>query len=626
MHNSGHWTQWRRLLVVVPLVALTLMNAGWVDNPLRSPHERMDMRVLDADSRYMGKVFATKENGGEKGFVHVDLSDESQYRFVLNRLKGAGKTAENAPFLFQRLGQSRQRALVRKSSGESIASLTTAAWGCEHYVTLIPGKENTTTQTRPYQSGPVGTCQGGANYIYMDILFYNSDLAGNNRTVVTSNSGEQYGGGTNFTQVEVRPSMPLTNTRQADVDSMMIAMNDATGEEVVTFVRALSGSTREAAKITLAHPSFAAEAKPNISLCQLRGGDDCDYAVVSNQYGTLVPWSTSPIGVAQRQSKTPWTGNSNVLFPFGSGVSFDTNHVFVPLSFTFDAGSGTTACTITKVNSAKARLVKKSQGGQCGTVEDIGLGLATGARNTAFSRLMSFSRNTTIPLSDVNCEMARITNENVEVVLTVIVDANCGQGAEKRTVTQRSMVDWRWSLFVLNSCMAAGTGIELADGTIVPVEAVRAGDKVAANGGGLVLTVTDVQRGGEDKPLVHLRDEMGHDVRLTTEHPVVLSSGKAVKAELVKVKDRLRTRTGESTVVSVARMPYDGQVYNLTLGTPEELAQISKEERTLFAGGVQVGDSSMQFDLTAPGQASADVLTRLPKVWHQDFKKRLVMQ
>jgi hypothetical protein len=158
------------------------------------------------------------------------------------------------------------------------------------------------------------------------------------------------------------------------------------------------------------------------------------------------------------------------------------------------------------------------------------------------------------------------------------------------------------------------------------VEAVRTGDKVAANGKGLVLTVMDVQRGGEDKPLVHLRDDQGHDVRLTTQHPVMLSSGKVVKAEAVKVKDRIRTRTGMSSVVSITRVPYDGQVYNLTLGTPEELAQVSKEERTLFAGGVQVGDSSMQFDLTAPRQASADVLTRLPKVWHQDFKKRLVQQ
>jgi hypothetical protein len=34
----------------------------------------------------------------------------------------------------------------------------------------------------------------------------------------------------------------------------------------------------------------------------------------------------------------------------------------------------------------------------------------------------------------------------------------------------------------------------------------------------------------------------------------------------------------------------------------------------------------MQFELTVPRQASADVLIRLPKAWHQDFKKRLVVQ
>jgi hypothetical protein len=628
MQSNNRWTQWKRLLVVVPFATLGLMSAGWVENRLRPLHLGMDTQLLDADSRYMGKIFESKGQGGEKGFIHIDLADESQYRFVLNRLAGAGKTAENAPFLFQRLVASRQRALARQPSQESTASLTSEAWGCEHYVTLSPGKENTTTQLRPYQSGPVGTCQGGANYIYTDILFHNSDLTGTNRVLLASNAGEQYGGGTNFTLVEVNPNMPLTTTQQVDVDSMMIAMNDTTGEEVITFVRALSGSTQSPATITLNHPSFAAETKPNISLCQLRGGDDCDYAVVSNQNGVLVPWFTAPAGVAQRQSKTPWRGNLNAFFPFNNGVGFDTQHVFVPLSFTFDAGAGTTACSIMKVlPNTKARLVKNSQGGQCGTEEAISTELATGARATSFNRLLNFNRNTTVVQSgSANCTMARITNENVELTLSVYVEASCGRVKEVRSATYRSLQKWNWRLYVLNSCMAAGTGIELADGDVVPVEAVRVGSRVVANNDGLVLTVTDVQRGGEDKPLVHLRDDKGHDVRLTTEHPVVLSSGKVVKAEVVKVKDRISTRTGESTVVAVTRVPYDGQVYNLTLGTPEELAQVSKEDRTLFAGGIQVGDSSIQFDLTAPRQATVDVLTRLPKTWHQDFKKRLALR
>jgi hypothetical protein len=466
MQNKGRVAQWRHFLMVAPLTALGLMNAGWAHNPLRPPHEGLEARVLEEDSRYMGQVFASKEQGGEKGFIEVDLADELQYRFVLNRLKGAGKTAENAPFLFRRLTEARQRALKHKPSQEGPASLTTEAWGCEHYLTLVPGQANTTTQLRAYQSGPVGTCQGGADYIYTDIIFHNSDLAGNDRVVLTSSSGEEYGGGTNFTHAEVRPNMPLTTTRQADVESVMIAMNDTTGEEVITYARVLSGSTNNPARVTLNHPSFAAEVKPSISLCQLRGGDDCDYAVVSNQNGTLVPWSTSPVGVAQRQSKTPWTGNANTLFPFNNGVSFDTKHVFVPLSFTFDAGSGTTACTITKVfPSTKTRLAKTSQGGQCGTVQDLANALATGARTAAYNRLVNFDRNTTVVLANnqdgtsPDCSMTKITNEKTDFYLSINVEANCGQGPETRRVNYRSSDVWKWGLYVLNSCMAAGTGI-----------------------------------------------------------------------------------------------------------------------------------------------------------------------
>ena len=625
MQEVARRRKWSRFLAAAPLSVLALMNAGW-SNSLRPLHEGQDARVLEEDSQYMGRVFAAQKNGGENGFIHIDMADESQYRFVLTRLNAAGKTDVNAPYLFRRLEGARQRALQRKANPQgSGASLTSTSWGCVHYVTLMPGAATTTN--RSYKSGPVGTCEGGANYMYVDVLFNNSNLTGGDRVVVASNAGEEYSGGTNFAEVQVRPSMPLSSIRQSDVDSMMIAMNDTTGEEVITFLRAQSGSTFSPAKITLSHPSFAGEVKSNISLCQLRGGDDCDYAVVSQQGTTLVPWSTSPIGIAQRRTKSPWTGNSNALFRFHSGVSFDTAHVFLPLKFSFDAGMGTSrACTITSLTTdTKAELVRSRGGGACRTTTDLIPNMVVSGRNATHDKLVNFNRNVVSPTGN-QCTMASITNEEMSLIFRVAATMDCGQGPEQRSVTYRSRDEWEWNLYILNSCMAAGTGIERADGTSATVEEIRVGDKVVANDKGLVLTVTDVQRGGEDKPLVHLRDDQGHDVRLTTEHPVVLASGKVMKAEAVKAKDRVRTRQGVASIVSVTRVPYDGQVYNLTLGTPEELAKVSKQERTLFAGGFQVGDSSMQFDLTAPRLASGDVLTRLPKAWHRDFKNRLTVQ
>ncbi|WP_228560131.1 MULTISPECIES: hypothetical protein [Myxococcus] len=45
----------------------------------------------------------------------------------------------------------------------------------------------------------------------------------------------------------------------------------------------------------------------------------------------------------------------------------------------------------------------------------------------------------------------------------------------------------------------------MADGTLAPVESVELGDKVIADAKGTVLTVTDVARGNEAKPLFRLQ-------------------------------------------------------------------------------------------------------------------------
>jgi hypothetical protein len=157
----------------------------------------------------------------------------------------------------------------------------------------------------------------------------------------------------------------------------------------------------------------------------------------------------------------------------------------------------------------------------------------------------------------------------------------------------------------------------------LPIEQIKVGDKVVANKSGLVLTVTDISRGGETKPLVRLRDSSGNDVRLTEQHPVITASGKVVPAVSLKVKDRVRTQSGTTTLIAIERIPYDGQVYNLTLGVHEELAKLGENERTMFAGGFLVGDNAMQGELARPKSKPKDLLSSLPKAWHKDYLNRL---
>jgi hypothetical protein len=69
----------------------------------------------------------------------------------------------------------------------------------------------------------------------------------------------------------------------------------------------------------------------------------------------------------------------------------------------------------------------------------------------------------------------------------------------------------------------------------------------------------------------------------------------------------------------VERIPSEGQVYNLTLGTREELARTSAHQRTLYANGFMVGDSALQALLSAPPRREEATLASLPSVWHRDY-------
>jgi hypothetical protein len=171
---------------------------------------------------------------------------------------------------------------------------------------------------------------------------------------------------------------------------------------------------------------------------------------------------------------------------------------------------------------------------------------------------------------------------------------------------------------VRNSCFAAGTAIRRADGTTVPVEKIQVGDEIIANEVGTVITVTAATRGVEPEPMVRIRDSLGHDLTLTSKHPVITTMG-AVPAEEITTMSQVKTEDGVASVVEVERVRYEGMVYNLSVGTPEELAMVSGVNRTMFAGGIQVGDNEMQFDMERQSKrASAE--RKLSPAWETDRK------
>ena len=72
--------------------------------------------------------------------------------------------------------------------------------------------------------------------------------------------------------------------------------------------------------------------------------------------------------------------------------------------------------------------------------------------------------------------------------------------------------------------------------------------------------------------------------------------------------------------MQVEREDYEGMVYNLVLGTPEERATLGQAETTMYAGGMLVGDAQMQtlIKQNADAAALAGRMDRLPEALRHD--------
>jgi hypothetical protein len=619
MKESKRSMHLRAFLHVAPLSAVALLSAGWT-NTLNRPTSAANTASMQADSQYMSRKFQARANPSADA-ISIDLADPVQFRYVTNRLKASGKTPENSPYLYERLNQSRQRALTKQASnkpGDVTTTDTPAGQWCNHFLYL--GNETGGTTTTQYTLTPVVACDGGANYVYTDVLAYNSNASGTDNIPVDSAAGEDYSGGTNFVgDLTLHPSIPTTNNRFLTAESMMIAMDEDTGAEQYSYSEMKSAATPVKQGITLFHPREVVGGDgSDIWMCQLRGGGDCDYAVSGYQNGVLQAYAYPYTGIAG--ARPDGSRDPNAYWPFTS--PYNHNKIYLPLKGTYDAGALSADCRITRYESAKLRLQMQLKGKVCYVETDFLNQLTTGSKTASFNFLADF---TNAGSGSADCNKETIINEPVALWMQVKAWADCGNGEKERftsTTSDNKPVLTR-KLFYVNSCMAEGTGILRADGSNTPIEQLKVGDKVVANDRGLVLTVTDIAHGGENKPLVRVKDSKGHDVRFTEQHPVLTASGKVVPAVSLKVKDRVRTQGGTATITAIERIPYDGQVYNLNLGTPEELAKLGPNDRTMFAGGLLVGDNTMQAELERPKQKPVDVLASLPKAWHKDYKNRL---
>jgi hypothetical protein len=618
--------QLKSSLLALPCFAAAALAGGCTTDGQEASVSVVDQSLsasMSADSQYMGKLLTTKT--GTAASARINLADPAQHRFVLNRLAAAGKNAENSPYLFERIQASKTKAMASLAGGATTNAVATD-W-CANFV-LLGTERKVTTKIKFDGTHPNVSCKGGAEYVYVDVSTFNSNRAGTEHILVSSAAGEDYTGGTNFDAVVIRPELPAVLGRVNKTDSLLIAY-DALGNEQMTFTSVTSAVLPLPGSIQLQHPTLHPQVTNGgvVQMCQLRGTDtECDYRV-GNRVGAAFASFASPInGIAAVGSVGPWTPDPTAMFTLPA--AFNSSHVYMPTVGVLDVGQSDAGnCAIKTIASAKFNLIKTVTGGACVTSSSFASSIVPtiSPRKATFSTVSDFTNNggTGSPAT-TNCAHAAIVNEQVKPSIIVTANVNCGElnpdGSPllfPRTITLTPDGGSPTPFFVkfLNSCFAEGTTVRRPGGTSVAVEKLSVGDKVISDAKGTVLTVTGVSNGLEDEPLVDIRDSKGHQLRLTSKHPVIKASGAVVFASSIQTGDDVMTDRGIASVVSVARVPYTGKVYNLKLGTPAERAKVGKNGTTMFAGGFLVGDSAMQQEHSTPKSPVAQLSTP----WLRDY-------
>lgn len=176
------------------------------------------------------------------------------------------------------------------------------------------------------------------------------------------------------------------------------------------------------------------------------------------------------------------------------------------------------------------------------------------------------------------------------------------------------------TITLIVGCLAKGTLIQTADGKTMPIENFQAEGEKVITGTGSVLTVMGNTIGMEKNPMVEITTEYGYTLMLSQKHPVMTRTKGIVLAKDLVSGDSVLTKDGPQQLTSVKQKMYEDKVYNLMLGTTDEM--VTAENTTFFANGILVGDLRMQekYGAKVPGQLShEEILKKLPKQWHQDY-------
>lgn len=547
----------RSLTALLALAPLSACDTGSSDPDALDAElqaEELDTEELAADTQYMRDVFAERDT---KTAMPIDLSDDRQYRFLIGRLQSADVTPLTAPELYDRIGAARLRA------SNDLVPRTAANDRCDMFVTPDDVPEGTL--------GTIGrsSCVDGSDYSLLQVCHY--DDIGN---LLDCTVEEEFGAGINNDVVT------HTITEMGFADGVSYHLTDST-EEFYYYVSALT-TTATDLRLLMAHPQdLNSDGSVQVCLERSTWSPDCDYKHATS--GTCA-------------SNDICNGSDQPLFPVfnpndpvaGQG-QYNNDRLYMPMKShgTYLVPNGSV------VNSARAWLTLRSSGDSTPAGGLCTADFSSSPYLTFQPAFNSFQRMEIAPFAlDIGNAVWPDHCVDNRAAVDLHVEVNLQTGSSARTYSWSSSRDYD-HIAIAWGCLPPGTMITLPEGQQIAIEDIEVGDRVMADDDGGVLTVVDVLTGHEAEPLVVVENSLGHVVPMTATHAVPTVERGIVSAADLQVGDRLDTEDGISYVVSVDREEYEGEVYNLVLGTPEEL-EARGNQTTMVANGVVVGDSRMQ--------------------------------
>jgi hypothetical protein len=577
------------------LAVLTMLVPGGGLHALAGPSTGQPRTLTPQEAEAVRAIHSQTQLGAP---YRLDLADPLHYRLVTDALRRTGLDAGQAPQLFRAL----ERARARGGTSDAPPRLAVET-GVPQPLNIITYLDR--VAPRQYAARALSSVDGGTDSTTILVELLGSVPQEDLWTVYAFGQGQQYGDGTHFT-LGLSGTVPTGDADATVAHAIFVYFPRGELQPVVEFFR-----TEDTVD-----PTAGCMEKPNY--CIRDGNGNCvnpvQYATTcTNQVPNTIPIKLCYYRKNQQECDyyNPATGHpTDFIFPLAGSVQFPRAvdpALRGSLTIVLQNPQKGGGCFLYfKDNQQPLDKDHWSAGGNT---------LRWAYDQAAFpdpGQCLEYYGGTTTYLA----LLATVALDGGSFGAVVFTSDRSDSGAKDAFIIP-AMEIWQ-------GCLAAGTQVRMADGSLRAVESFTADHREKVRAAGGERTVWATTRGIEPDPMVRLKTDGGQELLLTATHPVITDRG-AVMAMDLSPGDRVRTEGGTAQVTAVTREAYRGQVYNLSLGTEEDAAA---GRSTFYANGILVGDARTQTRLERleKEELATDprhVLERLPREWHEDYKRAL---